>query len=80
MKAVKKVASLVLMLMLVLSLSLAGCGKKDEASPSSGGEEVKASDLKPYTVKLIYIGAEQKDEKVVEEAINNSQRENQRYS
>ncbi|WP_150270689.1 ABC transporter substrate-binding protein [Paenibacillus tepidiphilus] len=43
------------------------------ATKSSSGPEATAdpaSELKPYTVKLIYVGAPQKDEKQVEDEIN----------
>lgn len=81
MHVLRKSAYVALMLLMAASLALSACAKKDssgeaKASPSpqatSEGktETGSTSNLPPYKLRLVYPGAPQKDQKMVEEAMN----------
>ncbi|CAM4064363.1 ABC transporter substrate-binding protein [Paenibacillus alkaliterrae] len=70
--------SIAIILMMVLGLLLSACsganGGENLGSTTADNEQEPAdstaSKLKPYQIKLVYPGSPQKDEKLVEEALN----------
>lgn len=82
----KRKASLLLTLLMVSALAFTACSNSEKTSTTgsedTGTESVKpsassnsaegngASELKPYKLKLVYEGAPQADEAVVEDALN----------
>ncbi|WP_058304279.1 ABC transporter substrate-binding protein [Gorillibacterium timonense] len=68
MKHSKRKVSMLFMLLLALTLAISACGSPKGSSKNA--EAPDASNLKPYKLKLVYEGAPQADEAVVEEALN----------
>lgn len=79
MKHTKSKAALLLTLLIVSSIAATACGNSNDSSTAApdassntapGGTPTDASKLEPYKLKLVYEGAPQADEAIVEEALN----------
>lgn len=71
MKHMKRNAILLLTLLFVMSAATAACGNSNESNTAnSDNVSSDPTALKPYKLKLVYEGAPQADEALVEEALN----------
>ncbi|AIQ58691.1 ABC transporter substrate-binding protein [Paenibacillus borealis] len=79
MKHMKSKAALLLTILIVSSIAVTACGNSNDSSTAApgsssntatGGTSTDASKLEPYKLKLVYEGAPQADEAIVEEALN----------
>lgn len=79
MKHTKSKTALLLTLLIVSSIAATACGNSNDSgsaspgsssSPATGNTSTDAPKLEPYKLKLVYEGAPQADEAIVEEALN----------
>lgn len=70
MKHTKRYSLLLLTLLVVMAITVTACGSSESSTANSDNVSSDPASLKPYKIKLVYEGAPQADEALVEEALN----------